>query len=262
MLSMPQGTDPLDLSFVSRAWTMIATGPVHRSVNPKQGHKSCLRPIQTAIQEQGQKEVLLQHNSVEEKLWLCITKQRVFFLNVFEETRCILRKMFPYLKTLFPLQKKKLNMDLSKPYLVNFICLCSSFSIWIIPLVRYSIYQCSMLYDTVVFLQHVFNHASKIGKDLGPDSVTLRLMFYIVFFFFLKFPLIKIKNKQAAVFNLLQWLCDLFTLCPSTTPRKKSLSLVREDSLSSCWIRLQCNYISYLHEVYTGIYLRLPPGSK
>lgn len=61
-----------------------------------------------------------------------------------------------------------------------------------------------MLYDTVVFLQHVFNHASKIGKDLGPDSVTLRLMFYIVFFFFLKFPLIKIKNKQAAVFNLLQ----------------------------------------------------------
>lgn len=68
-----------------------------------------------------------------------VLQSRDFFPNVFEETRCLLTKMFPYLKTLFPLQKKKHNGDLSKPYLVNVICLCSAFSIWIIPLVRYSI---------------------------------------------------------------------------------------------------------------------------
>lgn len=36
-------------------------------------------------------------------------------------------------ETLSALQKRKRNRYLSKPYLLNFICLCSVFSIWIIP---------------------------------------------------------------------------------------------------------------------------------
>jgi len=56
-------------------------------------------------------------------------KAEIFVANMFEETRCLLGKIFPYLRTLFPLQKKKHSSNLSKPYLVNFTCLCSALSI-------------------------------------------------------------------------------------------------------------------------------------